>query len=387
MTIEELGKRTVIIDFYDLFTKDVTNIFYKEGEIGTASIKAKLVKKRTPIDLTGCRVILNIMNEKGEPITDTATVLDEKEGIIEIKFAQVALRTGISFFELTIVDANYNTKKSPRLAYRVLDSLSEDAIIESERYPILVNMIKDVDNLHTVTEGLIQENNQLKHEMTELGNSLTQAELVRDSNEQVRISSENARIANMNKINSDVTELISTSTKKIDDKVIDVQNQLDTRVNAKFTELDKNVDTKFTTFDGQVNDKMSELNTLQENVITTSNECTKKVNDKIVDIQDQLDTKTSAKFEEFDATLATKVSEIDTAKGVIVTEATSKISEVATTITDIENRFNALSPEESTNAEVQLARIDSEGVTHASLQDRLLKIETQGMTLWADIEG
>lgn len=376
MTIEELGKHTVIIDFNDLFTKDVTNIFYKEGEIGTASIKAKLVKKRTPIDLTGCRVILNIMNEKGEPIVDTATILNEKEGIVEIKFAQVALRTGISFFELTIVDANYNSKKSPKLAYRVLDSLSEDAIIESERYPILVNMIKDVDNLHTVTEGLIQENNQLKHEMTELGNSLTQAELVRDSNEQIRISNENSRISNMNKINSDVAELISTSTKKIDDKVVDIQSQLDTRVNEKFT-----------TFDGQVNDKMAELNTVKENVITTSNECTKKVDDKIVNIQEQLDTKTTEKFEYVDNTLTAKVTEIDTAKGTIVSEATTKISEVESKISGIETRFNALSPEESTNAEVQLARTDAEGVTHASLHDRLLKAETQGNVLWETVEG
>lgn len=247
MTIEELGKHCIVIDFNDLFTKSVTNIIYKQGEIGTASIKAKLVKKRTPIDLTDCRIILNIMTEKGEPIVDTATILDEKEGIVEINFEQVSLNTGISFFELTIMDANHNTKKSPKIAYRVLDSLSEDAVIESERFPILVNMIKDVDELHITAEGLVNETRQLKQEVIELNDTMTQAESIREtqedvrqSNEIVRQQNETVRVENMERINQEM---------------LDFKEEVNTTVDTFRTSIDSAVND----FKEEVNDTISVL--------------------------------------------------------------------------------------------------------------------------------
>lgn len=247
MIVEELGKHYVIIDFGNLFTKSVTNINYKQGEIGTASIKARLVKKRAPIDLTGCRIILNIMTEKGEPIVDTATILDAKEGIVEIKFEQVSLNTGISFFELTIMDENYNTKKSPKIAYRVLDSLSEDAVIESERFPILVNMIGEVDELHVTAENLIDETHRLKEQVIELNNTMTQAESVRNSNEETRQSNESvrqqnesARIENMERINQEM---------------VDFKGEVNTKINDFKTSVNETV----STFKQEVNDTISTL--------------------------------------------------------------------------------------------------------------------------------
>lgn len=279
MTIEELGKHCVIIDFNDLFTKSVTNINYKQGEIGTASIKAKLVKKRTPIDLTGCRIILNIMTEKGEPIVDTATILDEKEGIVEIKFEQVSLNTGISFFELTVMDANYNTKKSPKIAYRVLDSLSEDAVIESERFPILVNMIKDVDELHTTAEGLVNETRQLKQEVIELNETMTQAELLREtqegtrqSNEIVRQQNETVRIENMERINKEM---------------VDFKEEVNTTVDTFKGEVNTTVDDFKTSVNGTVANFKKEVNDTVSALPRINNE---EVNDK--------DTYSSRKIQE-----------------------------------------------------------------------------------------
>ena len=258
MTIEELGKHCVIIDFNDLFTKSVTNINYKQGEIGTASIKAKLVKKRTPIDLTGCRIILNIMTEKGEPIVDTATILDEKEGIVEIKFEQVSLNTGISFFELTVMDASYNTKKSPKIAYRVLDSLSEDAVIESERFPILVNMIKDVDELHTTTTTLINETTQLKQQVIELNDTMTQAELVRETqegtrqeNEIVRQQNETVRIENMERINQEMVDF----KEEVNTTVDTFKGEVNTTVDGFKISVNETV----STFKQEVNNTVSAL--------------------------------------------------------------------------------------------------------------------------------
>ena len=183
------------------------------------------------------------MTEKGEQIVDMATILDEKEGIVEIKFEQVSLNTGISFFELTIMDANHNTKKSPKIAYRVLDSLSEDAIIESERYPILVNMIKDVDELHTTTENLINDTHRLKEQVIELNDTMSQAELVRETNEGVRQQNEASRIENMNRINQEmvdfkeeVNDMILTLPRIEDDKISEVNTFSSKKIQE---ELDK----------------------------------------------------------------------------------------------------------------------------------------------------
>ena len=248
MKIEELGKHSIIIDFSDLFTKSVTNIHYKQGEIGTSSIKAKLVKKRAPIDLTNCRVVVNIITEKGEPIVDRATILDEKEGIIEFKFEQIALNTGTSFFELTIVDENYNTKKSPKIAYRVLDSFSEDAVIESERFPILVNMIKEVDDLHTHADNLVEETTQLQRQTVKLNEGISQAESVRETqegirqeNEMTRQENETARIENVERISQEMIDF-QTSTSSVVSKfkkeVNDAVELLNLELNSKANDVD-----------------------------------------------------------------------------------------------------------------------------------------------------
>ena len=357
MKIEELGRHYAIIDFNDLFTKSVTNIYYKYGEVGTSSIRAKLVKKNTPIDLTGCRVVINIIDEKGMEIVDTATVLDATKGTIEIVLESIALNTGISFFELTIISEDHKTKKSPRIAYRVLDSLSEDIVIGSEKYPILVNIIKEVDDLHIATNALSDKTTTLNQDVRNLEGEVRQLntdmnvaegaregnEATRNTNEGTRQANETARIANMKKINADVAESLRVNTEKIDTKIVNVQGQLDTKI----VEVNQN---------------------LANN--------TKKVDDKIVDVQKQLDTKVGTKFKEVDKTIGDKVVSID-----------NKIKETDTTLINFKNRFNALAPEQSTNAEVQLARTDSDGVTHNSLNERLVKAETKGFTHYSAVES
>lgn len=259
MKIEDLGKHHIIIDFNNLFTKSITDIIYKQGEIGTSIIKAKLVKKRESIDLTNCMVIVNIITESGQPIVDNATILDTKEGIVEIKFEQVSLNTGISFFELTVVDDKGNSKKSPKIAYRVLDSFSEDAVIESERFPILVNMIKDVEELHKTSESLIEETNQLKEEVIELNETLIQAEEIRKSqedtrqeNEEVRKLNELERIDNMKRINQEMVDFKEETNNNIEQFKADTEEVINT-------------------FKTDINEEISILPRIDDNQESTSN--------------------------------------------------------------------------------------------------------------------
>lgn len=71
----------------------------------------------------------------------------------------------------------------------------------------------------------------------------------------------------------------------------------------------------------------------------------------------------------------------------IETKSTEKMNEMDETISDFERRFNSLSPEQSTNAEVQLARVGVDGTIYDSLQERLLKIEQSPSIVWETIEG
>lgn len=379
MNIEDLGKYNVIIDFEHLFTKSVTNIYYKEGEVGTSSVKAKLVKKRTPLNLTGCRIIVNIIDAKGSRIVDTANILDAENGIVEILFGQVALNTGISFFELTVMSDEYKTKKSPKIAYRVLDSLSEDAIIESEKFPILVNLIKDVDELNVATNLLSDKTKLLNEEVRALNEQVTQAEAIRETQEGIRQSQEIARQASVAKMQSDInakivetnakiketTDITTANTKKIDDKIVDIQTQLNTSVSDKFKEVDNTlktkVDTKFSEVDTTVGNKLSSIQTSVDAKILEADNKIKEADDKIIDVEgrmttiqttfdDLVDGKGFAKEEYVDSEIVKVNKELDRVK---------KLEEATTTTVVTESSFKNI--EETTNG--YLSDIKLEGKT------------------------
>jgi hypothetical protein len=78
-----------------------------------------------------------------------------------------------------------------------------------------------------------------------------------------------------------------------------------------------------------------------------------------------------------------KIVEINNARD----EVMIKIAEINSTLENFINIFNSLAPEESTNAEVQLARTDISGVLHDSLKDRLDKIEKEPSIMWETVEG
>lgn len=384
--LEEIGRHNIIIDFSNLNTISSTTIYYKHGELNTSSIKAKLVDRRKTIDLTSCRVVVNIINEKGERIVDDAEVLDVKEGIILIKFQQVALDKGISFFELLLVENGEMTKKSPKIAYRVLDSLSEDAIIESEKYPILVNLIKEVEDLHVTSENLINETRVLKQEVIDLNATMTQAESVRNSNEETRKSNEvtrqgneTSRISNMERINNEFAENIASNNKKIDDKIVDIQTQLDTKTSQKFVEVDNTVGEKMRDVQTQVDAKFVEVDSGLANKLESAQT---QVDEKMTLVDNKV-ASFDGKMNEIDST----ISQLNTFKDDTTLKVNTKVEELDTSMTSIENRFNALSPEQSTNAEVQLARTSISGVTYESLKERLDVIEQNPFELWETIEG
>lgn len=88
-----------------------------------------------------------------------------------------------------------------------------------------------------------------------------------------------------------------------------------------------------------------------------------------------------------DATVSDCNNRVDKKLSQLQTDYNSTKNEVIKTKEDIVNKFNSLAPEQSSNAEVQLARIDITGKTHASLQDRLLADNKMQNVLFETVEG
>ena len=107
------------------------------------------------------------------------------------------------------------------------------------------------------------------------------------------------------------------------------------------------------------------------------------VNEKI----SQVDSAVNSKVTELTNKVNNKVTEVNNKVSELTTSVNSNISTINSTMTNIKNQFNALSPEQSTNAEVQLSRTDIEGTTHNSLNERLRKIEIMPSLLWEVVEG
>lgn len=138
-----LGTYDITIDFSKLFVHNNTSIYFKERDLNTAKVRAKLTMQGKVIDITGCNILVKIETMSGEKINDTATIIDATNGIIEIDFKSNALIEGTNFFELKIVKGE-SVKESPKLAYRVLDSIEDTEGIEAtNEYPILIQLISD----------------------------------------------------------------------------------------------------------------------------------------------------------------------------------------------------------------------------------------------------
>ena len=170
--INNLGLHDIVIDFDKMIIHNDTKIYFSENDINTAKIRAKLVKKNEAINLTGTTVSIRLETIT-ETIDDTVTIVDATNGIIEYTFPTNTLIEGVNFFVLFLTEGD-STKVSPKLAYKVLDSIEGTGAVEgTNEYPILIQLISEtnkainkassmqnqletvIDNANTVTNKAI----------------------------------------------------------------------------------------------------------------------------------------------------------------------------------------------------------------------------------------
>lgn len=212
-----LGTYDATIDFSKLFVHNSTSIYFKEGDLNTARVRAKLAMQGKAIDITGCNIVVKIETMTGQKINDVATIIDATNGIVEIDFKSNSLVEGTNFFELKIIKGE-SVKESPKLAYRVLDSIEDAGSIEgTNEYPILIQLIND-------TNKAIEDAN----EALELANTIK-------TNLEEVIDNANSAISNA----TDATNNANTAATNATSKITEVDNAK----NDMTTKVDESIDT------------------------------------------------------------------------------------------------------------------------------------------------
>lgn len=223
--INNLGLYDIAIDFDKMFTHTTTNIYFKEDDINTAKIKAKLIKKDKPINLEDTTVIVKIETTVNT-IGDNVTVVDAENGLIEYTFPTNALIEGVNFFEI-ILKKEGSVKVSPRMAYKVIDSIDEANIEAETNYPILITLIRDTQEALSKANEAINIANTTTAELTEIiENKVIEVEgRVSEKENEVDafVSSAGTDIANKKK---EVDKFVSDSRITIDNKIIDANKTI-----------------------------------------------------------------------------------------------------------------------------------------------------------------
>ena len=197
-----------------------------------------------------------------------------------------------------------------------------------------------------------------------------------------QIANESFANAN-NKINEKIDEM-SVSISNVNSKIQEMDLAIDenvSKVNDKITEFTSTKDNLVTTVNTTLNDKISEIDSSKNNLINTINNTLDGKVSEFNETKEVLINIVDDKIIEIDAKVNNKISEVDSTKNSLVTTVNNKITEVnevkdnlvATVddkIDEFEDRFSAL---ESANAtgEVISARKDTDGNTHQTLGKRL----------------
>lgn len=379
------------IDFSDYSSNRnnlVKNIFYNEQDVNTAFINATLLNKGQLLDLEGYNNILAAIRKNDDTkVLINCNIKNPQKGEIDIPFNIQSLKSiGVNNFQIILSKGN-TQMVSPKFYYNVDEALiGNDDIESSSEYPTLVLLISQ-------TEELIKNNNLLSEKVNALNDTLTENENIRQDQESQRESQEQERqtsIANMKtqvddkleeiqgQVDTTLTEKVeevdgkiaevdtakNNMTNQVNEKIAEVntaKNSLTTQVNEKITE----VNNKIIEVDTAKNNMVGQVNTKIEEFTATTNENTKKIDDKIVDIQKQLDTKTTEKFTEVDETLNTKVSEKFTeVDETLNTKVSEKFTEVDTAIS---GKLSVVETQEIARQETEKVRQTKEGERQTSI--------------------
>lgn len=286
-----LGTYDINIDFSKLFIHNNTSIYFKEGDLNTAKVRARLTMKNKPINIAGCNVTIRIEPTEGNTITDNATVIDPINGIIEIDFKSNALLEGTHLFEVWIIK-DESIKKSGKIGYRVLDSIEDAGSIEgTNEYPILISLISD-------TNKAIQDAKEVLNIAKDMEANVNEA-----------IGNTNVAISNAETATSNANSKIS----ELDD--------------AKTVMVEK-VDSSIATMKADVNKAKEDMKSTTDAKVKEIDTAITNMNSSVEDAKASMQATTDAKMQQVDNSIVAMKSDVETAKNEMASKADEKIADV-----------------------------------------------------------
>lgn len=286
----------LVIDFLKYNTQEnVDKFIYSEKDTNTAFINATLKMNDEKIDLTNYdSVVLGVKKNDGYKVIDQCTILDAVNGQIEIPFNLTSLSSiGMNQFNIALYKGN-TILESPKFYYNVVETMIDgDSVATDDNYPILIQLLTQVNEAITKVEGL-------ETKVIEADNLISENERTRIANEEGRCAAEVVR----EQLEASRQESFSTMQSTVESKIIEIDGNEVIRIASeneriaaenlrKSTMLENQVkfDSYQTQFDNkilEVDNKTSEFETIKTEVIQVKND-TIAVKDETVVVKNNTD--------------------------------------------------------------------------------------------------
>ena len=226
-----------------------TRATFNQRDVKTAVILCNLDMGGN-INLSNCKVRAEILKPDGTKVITLCQILDEENGLVAVGLNNQCLSAiGEVRCEL-IVQSESQVLYSPVLIYNVIDNLFDldnEAITSQNEYPVLSQLIVQVQNVENDLEALelIIETNELD----------------RNNNEEIRKNNEQLRQEYLEKIKEDLIEINDI----FEDKLQMISSEID-RLNTEVLNSISNIDETITEVEKISNDILSRFNNKLEDI-------------------------------------------------------------------------------------------------------------------------
>lgn len=282
---------------------------------------------------------------------------------------------------------NTNTEATNKIAKELITSVNlthEDMKKTNKDTKVVLESTREIENEARKNEEARQKlYNNTQITLKEFKNS----EVTRENNEKIRIKSEEARELKISNVETRYNNLIDDVEALINElSELDsyVENNEINRVEAEKLRKQKydEFEIQYNSLIDEIQSQLEDTNEVKADLISKVNEAKekmiKKANDTVAKANESIDNVNA---------MSNKANETNAKVNEALLEANSVINDVNNTKDNIVNQFNALSPDQQSNVEVQLARTDLTGKTHSSLHERLIADNKMQSMLFEDVEG
>ena len=304
--------------------KSTEDIQFVSSDVNTGILSVAFIQGNDNYNVTGADVVCSVMRPDASTLELPCEVVGEN--IVEVPLGiNGTSQDGVYSFDFKVLKGGNKVVGTPIMNYSVSLSISNDMVVEEDdRLPILTMLITQV--------------NELKEETSE---TINQANIATEASKEATANAIEAT-NNANAVSERVSQETATAISEIKQ---DTENAI--------ASMSQTTSTAISTMNQNTTDAIASMT-------QKTNEAVTRVNDSLTNINN---------------TVATKVSELDTAKSDMTNTVSNKIQEV-------ETRFNTLTSTQQQSSEVIDAR-DGE----VSLKARLDRDIEKAKQVYVNVEG